>query len=220
MLDSGTSPAPRDVPAYDGVRPLRLVWSGVHIGRKAMPILLHALAPLRERPIEVIALGQGPQTEAWDTLAEQLGVRHMIRWMGKLRLPDALAQMRQSDALVFTSLMEAASHVTLEAISMGLPVLCHDACGMCIAVNEFCGIKVPLVDADTSIRGFSEAIRRILDEPTLLRRLADGAAKRATELTWDAKAREIATEYDRILATTSKAADATTAHHATAGGSA
>lgn len=201
MLDSGTNPSPRETPDYDGARPLRLVWSGVHIGRKAFPILLHALAPLKNRKIEVTVLGEGPQTEAWDTLATQLGVRHMVRWMGKLKLPLALEEMRRSDALVFTSLMEAASHVVLEALSMGLPVLCHDACGMSVAVDDSSGIKVPLVDVDTSVRGFTAAIRRLLDDPAELRRLSIGAARRATELTWDAKVRDMVAEYDRVLAT-------------------
>ena len=45
MIETGA--VPRDeghVRDYDGSRPLRLVWSGLHIGRKALPVLLHALA--------------------------------------------------------------------------------------------------------------------------------------------------------------------------------
>ena len=201
MLDSGTTPAPREHAEYDGIRPLRLVWSGLHIGRKAMPLLLHALAPLKGRKIEVTILGDGPQTEACDTLATHLGVRSIIRFTGRLPLPAALAEMRRADALVFTSLMEAASHVVLEALSMGLPVLCHDACGMSIAVDSTCGIKVPLADVDTSIAGFTAAITRILEDPAELRRLTDGAARRATELTWDAKVREMCAVYERVLST-------------------
>jgi glycosyltransferase involved in cell wall biosynthesis len=198
MLDSGTTPMPRPSPDYDGRRPLRLVWSGVHIGRKGFPLLIHALAKLKDKNIEVSVLGAGPQTERWDTLAVQLGVIHMIRWMGKLPREAALAEMARSDALVFTSLMEAASHVTLEAISMGLPVICHDACGMSIAVDDRSGIKVPLVDVQTSIDGFAAAIAKLADNPAEVRRLTEGAARRATELTWDAKVEQIARRYERI----------------------
>lgn len=198
MLDSGTSPVTRPSCNYDGKRPLRLVWSGVHIGRKGLPILLHALASMRTAQIEVTVLGEGPQTEAWDTLAGKLGVRHMIRWMGKLPYPAAMAEMGRADALVFTSLMEAASHVVLEALSMGLPVVCHDACGMSLAVDDTSGIKVPLKNVETSVKGFSAAIRTLLTDPVELRRLTAGAARRGTELTWDAKVAQICEAYDQI----------------------
>jgi len=200
MLDSGTEPTPRQPLNYDGKRPLRLVWSGLHIGRKGMPILLHALAKLKDKAIKVTILGDGPQTERYDSLAADLGVLKMIEWRGRLPRPEALAVMANSDALVFTSLMEAASHVTLEAISMGLPVICHDACGMSIAVDSFSGIKVPLVDLPTSINGFAAAIDRLVNDPAEVQRLTDGVARRATELTWDAKVEQISRAYHRIVA--------------------
>ncbi|CAN5451961.1 hypothetical protein BH10PLA1_BH10PLA1_10990 [soil metagenome] len=201
MLDSGTDPKPRESTNYDGTRPLRLVWSGVHIGRKALPILLRALAPLKDtHKIEVTVLGAGPQTEAWDTVASEAGVTGMIRWKGKLSRDAAMAEMTKADALVFTSLSEGAPYVVLEALSMGLPVLCHDACGMAVAVDHTSGIKVPLIDPATSIRGFSAAIARLADDPIELRRLSNGAVRRATELTWDAKVEQICRVYDRIFA--------------------
>src|SRR5690349_3086274 len=47
MLEVGgeTHPLSRER-SYDGSRPLRLVWSGQHIGRKALPLLLKAIASL------------------------------------------------------------------------------------------------------------------------------------------------------------------------------
>lgn len=199
MLDSGTLPTPRTIPHYDGRRPLLLVWSGVHIGRKGFPILLYALAKLKDKKIEVHVLGDGPQTERWDTLAVQLGVNGMIRWRGRLPREKAIEEMAKADALAFTSLMEAASHVTLEAIALGLPVLCHDACGMAIAVDEHTGIKVPLVNLQTSIDGFAAAIAKLIDQPAEVQRLAEGAARRAAQLTWDAKVEQMHRAYDQIM---------------------
>ncbi len=200
MLDSGTSPMPRPPTDYQRQRPLRLVWSGVHIGRKGFPLLIRALAQLKDLPIEVIVLGSGPQTERWDTLASELGVVGRLRWTGRLPREQALAEMAKSDVLVFTSLMEAASHVTLEAISLGLPVICHDACGMSIAVDDRTGIKVPLVNVQTSIDGFAAAIRKLAENPAELLRLSEGSAQRAKELTWDANVEQMCLAYRRVLA--------------------
>src|SRR5205814_10715674 len=50
-----------DLPArsYDGKRPLRLAWSGQHIGRKALPIALEAIARLSDVSLELSVLGEG-----------------------------------------------------------------------------------------------------------------------------------------------------------------
>ena len=77
-------------------------------------------------------------------------------------------------AFVFTSLQEATSTVVPEALSLGLPVICHDVCGMEVAVTPECGIKIPLLDPATSIRGFVEAILK-LSHPMELERLSAGS---------------------------------------------
>ena len=68
LLESGAAPRPeaavrrRDPPA-----PLKVVWSGLHIGRKALPLLLHAMKAIIDddrdggRPrVETVVLGGGP----------------------------------------------------------------------------------------------------------------------------------------------------------------
>ena len=108
--------------------------------------------------------------------------------------------MAQSDLFVFTSLQEAASTVVLEALSLGLPVICHHCCGMGLAVTPDCGIKIPVRCPSHSIDGFGAALVQFLTTPALLSRLSAGALCRSQDLTWDHKARQIACTYDRILA--------------------
>jgi glycosyltransferase involved in cell wall biosynthesis len=202
MLESGTG-------AITGVRPkvrepgqpLRLIWSGVHIGRKALPILLHALAQLKNAtvPIQGTILGDGPETGRWQHLADELGVSTQLKWTGKLPRKDALVEVERAEVMVFTSLQEGTPHAVLEALSLGLPVICHDACGMGAAVTDECGIKVAMQSPRESITGFASALRRLCQSPTELTRLSAGALRRATDLTWAAKGIEIARAYDQIL---------------------
>jgi glycosyltransferase involved in cell wall biosynthesis len=206
MLDSGTQARPEAAQRdYDGRRPLRLVWSGMHIGRKAMPILLHALARLHRAstqmpPMELTVLGSGPETERWKALARQLHLPTPIHWKGRLPHAEALAEVSCGDVFVFTSVQEGAPHVVPEALSLGLPVICHHACGMGVAVTDACGIRVPMVDPSTSIEGFANAVERLLRDPCEVRRLSDGALSRAAELSWDNKAKQIADAYDAVIA--------------------
>jgi len=111
-----------------------------------------------------------------------------------------LAEMAQAHVFAFPSIQEASSTVTLEALSLGLPVICHDACGMSFVVNSDCGFKVTLQSPETSSEGFASALRQLYRDPAAVTRLSQGALQRSGELSWDYAAQHIAEGYDRVLA--------------------
>ena len=53
-----------------------------------------------------------------------------------------LKMMASSDLMFFTSIMEATSTVVLEAITVGLPILCFNTCGFGPIVKDFAGNKI------------------------------------------------------------------------------
>ncbi|MBN1460289.1 MAG: glycosyltransferase [Armatimonadetes bacterium] len=183
---------------YDGARPLKLCWSGRHDARKALPLMLHAIARLPEQGKVVLnVLGEGTETKRWKTLAGELSLRN-VQWLGRLPYDEALRAMGEADALVHSAIIEATSMVVLEAMAWGLPVLCHDAYGMAAAVDESCGIKVPFVSPERSIEGFRFAIEGLLRCPGLVEELSEGALARASRLSWDSKAKQIAEAYVEV----------------------
>ncbi|HEX6998140.1 MAG TPA: glycosyltransferase family 4 protein [Gammaproteobacteria bacterium] len=198
MLETAAPPVADVAPRRrDGGAPLRLCWAGQHIDRKALPLLLHALAESRLRDrLELHVVGAGPRTAAWRALAEGLGLEN-VAWHGQLSREAVLAEMRRAHVLVHTSTREGTPHVVLEAMAQGLPVVCHDVGGMSVAVTQRCGIKVPFANPRRSITGFREALERLAETPSLLETLSAGALQRAAELTWAAKAAEIAAVYAR-----------------------
>ncbi|HBO99413.1 MAG TPA: hypothetical protein DD637_06215 [Verrucomicrobia bacterium] len=197
MLEVGTdSTLPGTVHHLAPGEVLRIVWSGVHTSRKALPVLLHALARLPKGVVHVDILGEGPETVAWQKLAHRLGVEGALAWIGKKPRNEALDKMREAHVLACPSIKEASSVVVIEALSLGLPVVCHDACGMGTLVTETCGVKIPLRDPETSIAGFADALRRLLNRPEQVAALSRGALERAKGLTWAAKAAEISRGYE------------------------
>lgn len=196
MID--TAP-PKDIVGYvrhyDGMAPLKICWSGGHEPRKALPILLHAIAALPyPDKVFLTVLGEGTETHRWKNIANAIGLKN-IDWKGRLPYDEALRSMNNSDIFVHTSYREAATMVVLEALGWGLPVICHDACGMAIAVDDSCGIKVPFVNPETSIQGFCDAIDRILRYPHFIQNFSEGALRRASQLSWDAKVQEMSEAY-------------------------
>lgn len=202
LLDTGTTERPGVAPrTLDPRRPVRIVWSGLHIGRKALPVLLHALARLGDTPaVALTVLGGGPETANWKAAAARLGITPRVRWAGMLPHADAVAEMGRADVVAFTSVQEGTPHVVLEALSLGLPVVCHDACGMGVAVDETCGIKVPMESPHVSEVGFAAGIGALAADPAEYARLSAGALARAAALRWEALAGAVADGYDAVLA--------------------
>jgi glycosyltransferase involved in cell wall biosynthesis len=200
MLEVGTPNWSGRRRCYDGVRPLRLCWIGLHIGRKALPIALRSLAELKARglgeKVHLTILGTGPQTPTWQALCQQLQVQEMVTWTGQVPFPRVREELERQDAFVITSLQEGTPNVVMEALAAGLPVICHGVGGMSFAIDESCGFKIPLADPQTSILEFADATSRLVTCPGLLDRLSEGALCRAKALSWDKLVREIASAYD------------------------
>ena len=178
---------------------LRIIWSGRFDPIKVLPVVFTALERVGDRPWELHILGDGPEKSRWKRAEASHSLAGKVVWHGMLPLDHALKVMDQGHVFLHSSVKEGTPHVVLEALGMGLPVICHDACGMGIAVNETCGIKVPLVDPLTSSSGFAKAIGQFLDDEGLVSRLSEGAIRRASELSWDSKIDAFVNAYGEVL---------------------
>lgn len=179
---------------------MKIAWSGQHTRGKALPILLRALAFAFERGLanpsdfEVHVLGVGVMTEAWKKLAKKLGVDQGIVWHGWIQKTEAEAIVGASDVFVITSLKDLTSAVLMEALGRGKPVVCLDHCGFATAIDETCGIKIPVGKPESVIAGFAEALVKLLDA-SLLKRLSDGALARSKKYLWS----NLQAEHQKIL---------------------
>lgn len=205
LLENGGAPSPlAAIKTYDPSRneqePLRLIWGGYHVGRKAIPLALHAIAALGSRPrVHLTLLGSGPEKSQWQALGRTLGIEDRLTWIDEVPHAEAQRRMSQAHVFIFPSLQEASATVTLEALSLGLPIICNACCGMAVAITPECGFPVPLSTPQGTIAGYAEAIRRLASEPGLVERLSRGALKRSEELSWDNSARIIAETYVKIV---------------------
>jgi glycosyltransferase involved in cell wall biosynthesis len=178
------------------------VWCGQLIERKAPSILLESLALVRNqtygKDIKIKIIGSGPLKVLLHKMAVSLKLNN-IEWIDSVSHDEIFSIMKSADFFIHTSFREATSNVIPEAISMGLPVICHDISGMSIAITERCGIKVPFVSPERSIKGFSDAMTFLLNNQEELIKLKIGAWERAKELSWDVMAESIANDYYAII---------------------
>lgn len=201
MLDAGTYPDMSGLKRERKDRKkLRGIWCGQLSERKAPSILLRALAkdPLTREMVDFQIIGHGPLRKSMQQLAKSLHLEN-IQWIEKVSHEEIFALMGEADFLVHTSWREATSNVIPEALSMSLPVICHDADGMSIAINETCGIKIQLISPDISINGFHDAIKNFILNRDLLEELRLGAHKRSQEISWNIMAESISNDYFEIM---------------------
>jgi len=200
MPDAGTYKQTEDTSHIEeGQSTITGIWVGQLIERKAPEILLKALElnNIAKEKLKFIIIGSGPLETSLHKLATDMKLEN-IKWIKKVTHDEIFAIMRKADFLVHTSYREAATNIIPEAISMGLPIICHDISGMSIVVNDSCGIKIPLISPTKSIKKFSNAITQLYGNKTMLAELKNGARLRSEELSWDKMAETIANDYIQI----------------------
>lgn len=105
----------------------------------------------------------------------------------------------EADALVFPALRDSGGSALLEAMSIGLPVVCLDWGGPGEVVDAESGIKIPVHDPDQVIRGLRDAFLRLRDDQELRDRLARrGAARATTKFTWEWKRQLLQRTYSEL----------------------
>lgn len=146
-----------------------LVYVGELREAKGLPVLLRALSRLRDqgRPLSLLMVGSGPDTESLTALAAELGVRDSITFEPPQPIRPVLGRGR---VMVVPSFAESLPYVVLEAAAACQPLVATDVGGIPEIFGAFAGGLVPPRD----VGALAGAIARILDETPEVR---DGRAR-------------------------------------------
>lgn len=180
---------------------LKIIWVGKLDFRKQLPLALRSVAAAGHKDIELHICGTGSEKTISEMkeLAERTGISTQCHWHGNVPHDRISKMMAESDLLFFTSIMEATSTVVLEAISVGLPVLCFNTCGFGPIVKEFAGITVELSEPEKSIREFASKLKEAYDEPDLINRISHGIEDNRKSLTWESNAQRTVKLYQELI---------------------
>jgi glycosyltransferase involved in cell wall biosynthesis len=179
--------------------PLRLVWSGQHTPGKALNLLLLALSKIHDVNFVLDVLGSGTQTNKWKKLAKKLSIDHFINWHGWTEKERAYKIMHSGHVFVITSLKDLTASVTLEALSLGLPIVCLDHCGFSYVVNNTCGVKIALNNQNQVITDLAKALQFLFNNEDKRLALSDGAILRSKDFAWNKKVENIEKIYRNLV---------------------
>ena len=131
--------APRAVMARPRARPRVIVprrlfeKNGVEYFIRAVPLVR------AQMEIDAVLVGDGPERERLERLADELGVSDSVTFMGRRANDEMPALLADADVAVLPSLMEATSVAALEAMSCGVPVAASRVGGLPEIVDESVG---------------------------------------------------------------------------------
>lgn len=121
-----------------------LLFVGSGFERKGLPVLLRALAAMRNRDAHLVVVGRDRHQAAMQRLAGKLGVARRTRFLGGQ--PDVRPYYAAADVFALPTLYDPFPNAALEALACGLPVLTSPDCGAAELVTTACGSVVDALD--------------------------------------------------------------------------
>ena len=156
---------------------VRLLYVGRISREKDLDVLVDAYQRLREENLRVqlYMVGHGPYSEA---MAELLPDAFFTGYLRGKELATAYAS---ADIFVFPSTTDTFGNVIIEAQASGIPVIVSDSGGPKELVENN---KTGLVTKSRDVDDLARAIRKLIVNPTLRRRLGNRARDGVINRTW------------------------------------
>jgi glycosyltransferase involved in cell wall biosynthesis len=149
-------------------------WKGVDTVIAALGALLEA----GQSTVRLVVVGDGPDRARLERLAAALPTG-AVRFTGEIAKPEVGRWMAAADGLALCSGYEGLSHVLLEAMAAGLPVVASDVGGNRALIHDgHDGLLVPFRDVPATQRALSEALSDGPRARTIREHARRGAADR------------------------------------------
>jgi glycosyltransferase involved in cell wall biosynthesis len=124
---------------------------------KGIDLSLQAIARLPD--VHFLVAGEGAQRPRLEALAAHLGLSERVSFLGRISHERTALYYRAADYTLLYSGYEGLSHVLLESLNLGTPVIASDKGGNPEAVQHGVnGLLVPYVDIEALAATLQEAI--------------------------------------------------------------
>jgi len=161
---------------------------------KGVPVLLDALAHLRDLPVVLLIVSREDQSSCRGLITEKkLDDRVLFLPPRK----DIEFYYAAADAYAGPSLQESYGIPPAEAMACGLPVIVSSAAGVSEIVTD--DVDAMVLDDPTDVDKLATMIRRLYEDKELRNRLGSKARETARRYTWDRNGRDLAVILEEIL---------------------
>jgi colanic acid/amylovoran biosynthesis glycosyltransferase len=169
--------APRTYAARAAAGPFRLISVGRLSAPKGFPVLIGAVALLRERGrnVELTLVGEGPERATLEALIADRRLGNCVRLAGACNHDRVADYYQSSDAFVLSSFLEGVPVVLMEAMAMELPCVATWITGIPEIIDSGVdGLLVPPACA----RAIADAVEGLINDPDRARHLGMAARQK------------------------------------------
>lgn len=179
---------------------IKLIWIGMVDERKALIILLRSLIRIENKSaIELHVVGDGPMLCKLQDFANRNDLNNCIIWHGAVPRDQVFNLINDSHLHIITSVSEGNPTTIWEAMSLGVPTMSLDHCGMHDTICEKCGIKIPIISLEQVIKEIAINIENLLANKNELKRLSDGVLICAKKYTWEKRKLFLEKMYEQTI---------------------
>ncbi len=159
---------------------------------KGIDVLVDAVAHMQNRDARIVIVGDGPEESSLKAQAQRLGVGDRVVFAGARPHDEVPAWIAAANLAVLSSRKEGHPNALVEYLACGRPAVATRVGGVpeILTSGEF-GTMVPPEDPKALASALDDALARTWDEDAIAR------AGRARD--WDAVAREMLAEFERIV---------------------
>lgn len=168
---------------------IRLITTGRLLPNKNILTAVKALTYIPPKyKVKLTVIGSGYQKKEIKETAIKIGRGDNVRFIDELPRQEVLHLVELSDIFLFPSLREGGSWSLMEAMAIGLPVICLDWAGMAITTDKSCAIRLPVTSPEQMPKDMAAAIVRLIENPVLRRQMGEAGRERIKNIfNWESK---------------------------------
>ena len=168
---------------------INMVISARFISIKNIPLVIKSLKHIStSKPWHLTLLGSGPDKELILETIKKEGCENRVNIISTLPREKALDLIVKSDIFIFPSLKEGGTWALMEAMAMGLPVVCLNWTGMAVETTPETAVQINVSDPKTMEKEMGVAISLLINSQSKREKLGISARQRIKDVfNWETK---------------------------------
>lgn len=168
---------------------VRMITTGRLLPNKNILTAVKSLGYIpKDYRVRLTIIGSGYQRREIEETAKRIGRSQDVVIIDELPREEVLAVVERSDIFLFPSLREGGSWSLMEAMAIGLPVICLDWAGMAIITDDNCAIRIPVSNPEQMPKDMAAAIITLIKNPGLREAMGKAGRNRIKEVyNWKTK---------------------------------
>lgn len=149
--------------------------------------------------VSLTIIGSGPDKEKIEKEIKINNLSDRVKMIPEMPRAGVLNELAKSDIYLCPSLREGGSWALMEAMAVGLPVICLKWSGMEIITDDESAIRLPVTNPVQFPKDMAAAICKLIDNPALRQRMGAAGRERIRSLfNWSAKGEFIENLFDEL----------------------